>query len=211
MEALRVLLEAHGYLLLFAVGVLEFGGVPIASLLLLALAGSFAAQGALELPEVVLSAAAGGLVADAAWYGLARRHGERVVQVACGLATEPGACILAVQARVVRVGACSLVVGKLVPGMANLTAPAAGLVRIPVGRFLVGDTAGLLLWALFPTMLGWICADRVESVARWLATSARTVLALAVVLVVLAAVLRVAKVRRHQATHAPPQKEGPGG
>lgn len=202
MEALRLLLEAHGYLLLFAMGVLEFGGVPIASLLLLALAGSFAAQGALGLPEVVLSAAAGGLVADAAWYGLARRHGERVIQVACGLATEPGACILGVRARVAGVGARLLVVGKLVPGMANLTAPAAGLIRIPVGRFLAGDAAGLLLWALPPTMLGWIFADRVESVARWLATSARAVVVLAVVLVVLAAVLRIAKVRRHQAAHA---------
>lgn len=202
MEALRVLLEGHGYLVLFAVGLLEFGGVPIASLVFLALAGSFAAQGALGLPGVVLSAAAGGLLADAVWYRLARRHGERVVQLACGLATEPGVCILGVQARVARIGPSSLVVGKLVPGMANLTAPAAGLNWIPAGRFLVGDATGLLLWALVPTLVGWIWTDQVESVARWLAASTRAALVLAAVLIAFAAVLRVAKVRRHQAAHA---------
>lgn len=210
METLRVLLEAHGYVLIFAVGFLEFAGVPIASALLLALAGSFAAQGSLGLPGAVLTAAAGGLVADAAWYGLARRHGERVVRVACGLATEPGACILGVHERVARFGVRALVVGKLVPGMGNLTAPAAGLSRIPVGRFLVGDGSGLLLWALIPTGLGWIFADEVKSVARWLATSARAVLLLAVALIALASALRIAKVRRHRVAHARLGEECPG-
>jgi membrane protein DedA with SNARE-associated domain len=201
METLRVLLEAHGYSLLFAVGVLEFGGVPIASLLLLALAGSFAAEGTLGLPGAVLSAAAGGLVADAAWYGLARQNGERILAVACGLATEPGACILGVQARVAKIGVRALVFGKLLPGVGNLTAPAAGLTHIGFGRFLLGDGAGLLLWALTGTLLGWIFTDQVEVVVRTLANSARAVLALALALVAFAALLRVVKVRRHRVAH----------
>ena len=79
MATLGSLLDAHGYLLLFAVGFVEFAGLPIASLPLLALAGSFAAQGAIGLWGAVVSAAAGGLVADAAWYGLARRPSKNLV------------------------------------------------------------------------------------------------------------------------------------
>ena len=58
MESLTQLLETHGYLLLFAIGFLEFAGLPIASGALLILAGSFAAHGVLDFPRAVASVAA---------------------------------------------------------------------------------------------------------------------------------------------------------
>ena len=201
METLTQLLEAHGYSLLFALGFLEFAGLPIASGAILVLAGSFAASGALDLPKAAVSAAAGGLVADVIWYGVARRHGQRVIGLACGLATEPGACVLGARARVARFGAPSLLFAKLVPGMANLAAPAAGLARISGLRFLIADGAGLLLWALIGTGVGWVFADQVELATQWIFTYGRRALAAAMFLVLAAAGARLVKVRRHRAAH----------
>jgi membrane protein DedA with SNARE-associated domain len=202
METLTQLLETHGYALLFALGFAEFAGLPIASGAILVLAGSFAAHGALDLPRAAASAAAGGLLADAIWYGVARRHGPFVLGVACGLATEPGACVLGARDRVARFGARSVVFAKLVPGMANLAAPSAGLARVPALRFLIADSVGLALWALIGTGLGWIFADRVELAIQWGVTYARIALGVGAFLILAAVALRLAKLRRHRAAHA---------
>lgn len=202
METLTQLLETHGYALLFGLGFAEFAGLPIASGAGLVLAGSFCANGALDLPRAAASAAAGGLLADALWYGLARRHGQFVLGVACGLAMEPRACVLGVRDRVARFGARSVLFAKLVPGMANLVAPSAGLARLPALRFLIADTLGLALWALIGTGLGWIFADQVELAIEWGITYARIALGVAAFLVLAGAAARFAKLRRHRTAHA---------
>lgn len=201
MEQLFVILETYGYWLLLAVGLAEYGGVPIASIPVLIAGGAFAAMGRLELPLVAASAAAGGLIADAGWYALARWKGSRLVGVACGLSSNPNACVVGVQHRVTRLGAAYVLSAKFLPGAGNLVAPAAGYARIPLSRFLALDAVALLVWAVVYSGVGWIFSAEVEAAIEVVLEYARWLLWLGVALVAGFALWRAVKIRRHRRMH----------
>jgi len=205
MQELEALLAAHGYALLFAVGFAEFAGLPLASAPFLVLAGAFAAQGTLSLPGAIAAAVLGGLVADLAWYALARRRGTWALGMACGLASNPAACAVGLRARIERLGARSVLTAKLLPGLANLAAPAAGLAGIALPRFLVADLAGLLFWAGVDVGLGWLFAHEVERALAWLGSYTRLVLLAVVFLFAAAIAWRGLKLRLHRRMHSVPE------
>lgn len=201
MEAMEALLRSHGYALLLLVGFAEFAGLPLASGPALVLAGAFAARGAMELPWAIGAVVSGALVADLCWYGLARRHGGRVLGVACGLASNPSVCAIGLRAKIERVGGRSVLVAKLIPGMANLVAASAGLARLPLHRFVPADVAGLVIWASLDLGLGWIFSDRLQEVMGWLSSYTRVVLIAGGGLILGAAVWRVVKIGMHRREH----------
>lgn len=202
MEALTGFLEQHGYWLLAGVGFAEFAGLPIASVPVLVGAGALASQAGLHPVAIAAAAAAGGVTADAAWYGLTRWRGGWVVGSACGLTSNPTACVLGVRSRVERVGPKYILAAKFVPGAANLIAPAAALGRVGLLRFLALDAVALLLWAGAYVALGRLFAGQVEAVIAILATYARWALVVGLSLVALAGAWRWARVRRHAGAHA---------
>ncbi len=116
MEPLALMLECYGYLLLFVVGFLEYAGAPIASIAVLVVAGALAAMGGIPLPGIVLAAALGGLTSDLIWYAAARTRGQRLVDVVCGLATNPMACVTVIERRIRAVGPLYLLPSKFIPG-----------------------------------------------------------------------------------------------
>lgn len=101
-----------------------------------------------------------------------------------------------------RLGGRSLLAAKLVPGFANLAAPAAGLARLAPASFFAANTAGLVFWAGFDLGLGFLFADQVSLALAWLGSYTRAVLAAAGLLVAGAAVWRVVKLRRHRRRHS---------
>jgi membrane protein DedA with SNARE-associated domain len=201
MEAMEELLRSHGYALLILVGFAEFAGLPLASGPVLVLAGAFAARGAMELHWAIAAAVSGALIADLCWYAMARRYGGWVLGVACGLASNPSACAIGLRAKIERAGSRSVLVAKLIPGMANLVAASAGLARLPVHRFIPANLAGLLFWASLGLGLGWIFSDRLQEVIGWLSSFSRIVLIAAGGLILGAAVWRIVKIGMHRRRH----------
>ncbi len=89
MENLDTFLSSYGYWVFFAVGFVEFVGVPIVSVPVLIVGGAMVASGTLGFWAVVLSVAAGGWLADLGWYSVGRRQGPWLIDVACGLSSNP--------------------------------------------------------------------------------------------------------------------------
>jgi len=210
MQELEALLAARGYALLFAVGFVEFAGLPLASAPLLVLAGAFAAQGTLSLPGAIAAAVLGGLTADLAWYALARRRGAWALGMACGLASNPTACAVGLRDRIERLGPRSVLTAKLLPGFANLAAPAAGLARVALPAFLGADLAGLLFWAGVDVGLGWLFAGQVALALAWLGSYTRIALGAALLLFAGAVAWRVVKLRLHRRMHPAPEPDEGG-
>lgn len=202
MEAVIASLEAHGYLILLAVGFAEYAGVPIASVPVILAAGGLGPAAGLDPVLVAASAALGGLVADGSWYLVARWRGRRMVDAACGLTSNPNACVLNVQERVARLGPAYVLPSKFIPGAGNLVAPAAGLAAMDPARFLASDAAALGLWAGVYTTAGWIFSDQIRSVIALVERYQKWALAAAVLLVAAAAVWRTARSRLHGQAHA---------
>lgn len=203
MDAALQLVRDHGYWLLLAVGFAEYAGVPIASVPVLVAGGALARMGLLDIVPSVLSAATGALAADAMWYFMARWRGHRLVSTACGLTSNPGACILSVQERVDRIGSPYLLVAKFVPGAANLIAPAAGLAAIPPARFLGLDALGLMAWAAVYGSLGWIFSSQIERAMELVGQYSRVVLWGGLMLILAALLWRVVRLHLHDHPGSP--------
>lgn len=202
MDSLLSFLEQHGYWLLAAVGFAEFAGAPIASVPVLIGTGALAAESGLHPVAVAASAAAGGLLADGVWYGIARWRGQRVVGTACGLTSNPKACVLRVRGRVERLGGVYILPVKFIPGAGNLIAAAAGLAGIRPLVFLAFDAAALAAWAGAYTFLGWLLSEEVEAVIALVVRYSSWALWLAVGAVAAASVWRILRARRHERGHA---------
>lgn len=201
LDVLVGFLDGYGYWIFAGVGFAEFAGAPLASSAVLVAAGALAAGGGLSFPGVVAAAAAGALVADALWFALGRWQGHRALALACGLTSNPGACVLEVRRRLELLGSPYVLVAKFLPGTANLVAPAAGLARLPAGVFLPNAALALTGWAALYTGLGWIFSAEVEAVIAVLLGYLPWVAAGALALVLGAGAWRWIRVRRHATAH----------
>lgn len=202
MAELNAFLESHGYWLLVTVGFAEFIGVPVASLPVLVTAGAFAALGSLHLAGVVAAVAFGGLVADTAWYFVARWRGAGLLSAACALTSNARGCILRVEARMARLGTPYILLAKFVPGAGNLVAPAAGFLGLPARRFLIFDALALVGWAGAYASLGWVFAEQVEVAVELVLRYSRGFLIVASLLIGGALLWRLVRFRRHREAHA---------
>ncbi len=200
MEYLDAFLSGYGYWVFFAVGFAEFVGVPIVSVPVLIGGGAMVASGTLGFGGVVVSVAAGGLLADLGWYSTGRRQGAWLIDVACGLSSNPMACVLTVKNRLSRIGTPYIVLAKMLPGAGNLIAVAAGLAGFRTLPFILADAASLILWATIYTGTGWILSDQVTPAVAWAVTYNRAVVVV-LMLIVLAAAWRLWKMRFHQKAH----------
>lgn len=201
MEILLTLFDAYGPWLLLAIGFAEYVGVPIAAVPLLIAAGGISRMDGPALPLIVLSAALGGLAADAIWYGMARWRGGRLVGAACTLSSNPTVCVGGVERRVARVGSRYVLTAKFIPGAGNLIAPAAGLAGFPAVRFLALDGVALLLWATAYAGVGWLFSRQVEALVRLVEGYTTWALVLVAGLIAAGVVARLVKRRAHAHGH----------
>ena len=170
MESLDAFLSSYGYWVFFAVGFVEFVGVPIVSVPVLIGGGAMVASGTLGFWPVVLSVAAGGWLADLGWYWVGRRQGSWLIDVACRLWSNPRACVSTVKERLSRMGTPYILLAKMLPGSGNLIAVAAGLAGFGALPFILADAASLVLWAVIYTGAGWIFSDQVAPAIEWTLT-----------------------------------------
>ena len=190
----------------FAVGFAEFVGVPILSLPVLIGGGAMVASGTLGFGGVVVSVAAGGCLADLVWYSIGRRHGSWLIGLACGLPSNPMACVSTVKNRLSRLGTPYILIARMLPGTGNLIAVAAGQAGFGTLPFILADGAPLILWAAIYTGTGWIFSDHVTAAIEWALRYNRVVVVL-LLLIVLATAWRLWKAAR--LSRAPPARGRP--
>src|SRR5262249_33237535 len=111
------------------------------------------------------AAMAGAVVADVAWFELGRRRGTSVLSFLCRLSLEPDTCVSRTQDLFARYGVKSLLVAKFVPRVDAVAAPIAGMLGVPLRRFVAWTAGGAALWLLAFGGAGYLLSDRLEEVA----------------------------------------------
>jgi membrane protein DedA with SNARE-associated domain len=170
----------HGYLFLFGLVFLEQAGLPVASVPVLLGVGALAADGRFSFPVALLVALSASLPADAAWFEMGRSKGYRVLRLLCRISLEPDTCVQSATGVFRRYGMGTLVLAKFIPGMGIVTTPMAGVMGMPLVRFLLLDATGVVLWAALYLGLGVVFRRQLEDVA---AVVARTGVSLAIVVI----------------------------
>ena len=202
MEQFAELFQTYGYPMLFLLGIVEFLGAPIAAAPVLMVVGAASIAGVLNPVLAVGSVAIGALLTESAWFGLARWRGRRLLDVACGLASNPRVCVLSFRDRVRKNGGRILIAAKFIPGSGSVPAFAAGLSGFDYRRFVLFDGLALLLWSTAYVVVGGVFHTQVEALAEGVSTHFAWVSGGLSALFVLAFVWRIRKVRLHRAMHA---------
>ena len=178
-----------GYTGIFACVFLEQIGVPIPAFPALLGAGALVATGELSLPGCVLVAVISSLLADGIWYGIGRSRGGKVLNLMCKLSWRPDTCVSKTKNAFSALGSNTLLFAKFVPGLSTLAPPLAGITAVPIFRFVLYDSAGIVIWALVPLVAGaylqksfaaleeqayslipylpWICGTLIVGVLIW--------------------------------------------
>ncbi len=170
----------HGYMILFGLVFLEQAGLPVASVPVLLGVGALSADGRFSFATALLVALSASLPADAAWFEMGRTKGYRVLRLLCRISLEPDTCVQSATGVFRRYGMGTLVLAKFIPGMGIVTTPMAGVMGMPLTRFLLLDGTGAALWAVLYLGLGVVFRRQLEDVA---AIVARTGVSLAVVVI----------------------------
>lgn len=186
-ETIQFLLR-YGYIVLFGTVLAEQIGLPIPSIPVMLAMGALAGGGKFSLHASFWLILLGSLVGDAVWYWLGRRRGQKVLRLLCRIALEPDSCVRITRGWFDRLGPLTLVIAKFVPGLSTAAPPMAGVVRMSVGRFLLADSAGSLLYGGAFLICGYLFSNQLERMAGAalrLGSSLMAILALLLVLYVL--------------------------
>jgi membrane protein DedA with SNARE-associated domain/rhodanese-related sulfurtransferase len=173
MQLLLTLIEQYGLWLVFANVLATQLGAPLPIYPTLIAVGSVSSRGQIGIAQVVAVAVAASLIADIAWYAAGARIGRRVLRVMCRISLSPDSCVRQSETLYERWGAPSLLFAKFVPGFAAVATSMAGIVRTPLGSFVLFDGIGAALWSGVGVALGWIFRDAVGEVLQVLAEAGR--------------------------------------
>jgi membrane protein DedA with SNARE-associated domain/rhodanese-related sulfurtransferase len=156
----------HGYVVLLVWVFAEQIGLPIPSLPLLLAAGALAGTGHLSFFLSLFICVFAAVIADSVWYQLGRIKGIRILQILCKISLEPDSCVRRTEGVFSTQGARSLLVAKFFPGLSTVAPPLAGIFHLPLGKFLLFDAIGSLLWAGAFLGIGYAFSDQIEKVAE---------------------------------------------
>ena len=175
MENTLQFLVRHGYVVLFVWVALEQAGVPIPAVSVLLAAGVLAASNQMSLALILGVTVVASVLSDTGWYALGRRRGPKIVHLLCHVSLEPDSCVRETENLFARRGVAALLLAKFIPGLGTVAPPLAGIIRMPLGRFLLCDGLGALLGAgvftglgvAFSSQLDWLAA-LVADMGSWL-------------------------------------------
>ena len=165
-EAIQFLIR-HGLVALFVIMLADQLALPVPMDIFLLAAGGMVGTGTIAFLPTVATLLAAGVLGNALWYWLGRRHGNRILKFLCRISVEPDSCVRRTENLFTRYGVKALLVAKFVPGLNTVAAPLAGVSKVPFPRYLVFNTLGLLFWILPYLVLGMIFRHQLEAVAAW--------------------------------------------
>lgn len=164
-QAFEFLLH-HIELVLFLTVLGEQVGLPIPAIPVLLAAGAAAGAGQAHLTMLTSLSVAACLLGDMVWYELGRHRGRQALNLLCRIALEPDACVRRTENFFVAHGIRALILAKFIPGLSTLAPALAGLFKIPIGRFLLYNAAGSLLWSFSFLLLGYVFSNQIGYVAE---------------------------------------------
>ncbi len=154
MDVFLELLGRYGLLIVFFAVLIEQGGLPLPAYPIVVAASALAFEAAEPVWPILLVTASAAVIADIAWFCGGRYLGARMIRLMCSLSLSRDSCVSNTRQVYARWGLPSLVVAKFIPGLAAVATTMAGQMRVPLGRFLVYDGAGALLWSGGAVALG---------------------------------------------------------
>ncbi|QYF94235.1 DedA family protein/thiosulfate sulfurtransferase GlpE [Massilia sp. PAMC28688] len=183
MPNLTELLQLYGVLIVFAIVLVEQGGLPIPAFPILIVSGALAMSGGISPLACVGVAVLACLIADLFWFHAGRFYGTRILRLLCKISLSPDSCVSQTEDKFARFGVKALIVSKFIPGFNIVAAPMSGALGVSKPRFLAFSGSGSVLWSSTGVALGALFHKSVDRVLTFLSAMGTTaVLGLAALL-----------------------------
>ena len=165
---LMAAVQHHGYAATAAILFFSASGLPMPISVALLVAGAVAHGGGLNLGLVILYAAMAALAGDSLMYLGGRLTGWWLLAAICRISMNPETCIFGSANSFYRRGSRTLLFAKFVPGLSTVAAPLSGSLYMPPLRFLALDGAGVLMYSIAWSSVGFVFAPFLRDILRWL-------------------------------------------
>jgi membrane protein DedA with SNARE-associated domain/rhodanese-related sulfurtransferase len=186
----------YAYLILFLWVLVEQLGIPIPSIPVMLTAGTLSATHKMSAFVALLCVLAACMISDSMWFLLGRQYGNRVLKLLCRFSLEASTCVTKTENYFTRRGPVTLLFAKFVPGLSTVAAPIAGQTGMPVGRFLIWDLAGSIVWAETYLLAGRFFGDMAKKSAPFFHLLGHFAFVLVVLMVAGLLTYRIVKQRR---------------
>jgi membrane protein DedA with SNARE-associated domain len=144
--------RSGGYLGIFLLMAMESSIFPVPSEIVVPPAAYWAAQGQFSMAGVIIASTTGSLFGALVTYLVSRAFGRPLVLKYGRYFLMPPEKIATTEALLARYSAGGIFFARLLPVVRHLCSIPAGLVRMPVGKFVVLTTVGAGLWC---SILAW--------------------------------------------------------
>ncbi|MBB4838501.1 membrane protein DedA with SNARE-associated domain [Sphingomonas kyeonggiensis] len=162
-----------GYFGVFLLMVLENVIPPVPSELIMSVAGIAAGQGKMDFALLVLTGTAGCAIGNLFWWEIGRRFGykrlEPLVRRWGRWLTLEWEDIEKLRHFFDRWGGITVLVFRFMPIGRTVISIPAGLMHMPLGRFLVYTTIGSAIWNTILVGVGYWLGTNFETVDHWIA------------------------------------------
>ena len=145
----------HGYAVIFVIGLVAQLGAPVPLTPLLLAAGVLAKEDHFSLGGIIVLSVAASALGHLVWYEAGRRRGADVLRLICRISIEPDSCVRRTEDLFGRHGGRALVAAPFVPGLGAVAPPLAGMAGMSIGRFLLLDSLGALLFSALLAGIGF--------------------------------------------------------
>jgi membrane protein DedA with SNARE-associated domain/rhodanese-related sulfurtransferase len=159
-QALEFLLQ-HIEMVVFLTVLAEQVGLPIPAIPVLLAGGAVAGDGEAYLTVLTVISVVACLLGDMLWFELGRHRGRQALSLLCRISLEPDVCVRKTENLFATHGLRALILAKFIPGLSTLAPALAGLSKISIGRFVLFNGAGSLLWSLSFLLLGYVLSDQI--------------------------------------------------
>ena len=202
MNQLSLFLVSHAEAVLFVAVFAEQIGVPLPAIPILLAAGALIADGALNPLTAVGITVVASVMADVLWYYLGRHGGGGMLRCLRKVSLCEGPTIEKSERTFARHAMWAGAGAKFVPWLGFFVPPLAGMFRIRVGKFLIFDTLGSLLYAVVYLALGFLFDREITRVLEFLRHFGTGTAVMALLLAIVLLGQKLAH-RRNAATSAP--------
>jgi len=179
MHMIGPFLIEYGYLVLFVWVFAVTMGLPFPTAPLFITMGALAGAGQMNALLCIGVGTCAALLSDLFLYATGRQRGGTVLSFLCRISLVPDSCVRRTEAIFARHGARSLLATKFVPGLSAVATPLAGIIRMPLPRFLLFDAGGIILWVGSYTLLGYVFSEELDRALAYAAGTGNTLFILA--------------------------------
>lgn len=152
----------YGALAIFVIVLLEYLNLPgFPAGVIMPLSGVMAARGNISFPTVMVITVAAGLAGSMALYLLGYKGGDLFLKAYIKKFPKHREGLEKNMEWVRRKGAVGVFVAKLLPMIRTLVSIPAGVLKMPLGKYVVSSTLGIFIWNLVFVGAGYILGDKV--------------------------------------------------